>query len=173
MKNFKICLLIGIIFFIIILLFLFFAPKELSKEQLAVSRLRDIHVGLRQYESEYGEFPNSLTDLLNSNILYEQINYEEFIKNTHYLYFDNKKNSSFIFHNAPGYSSPLDKNSKIWFYYPLEDGKAIVGFEGVTVGYLKQKDLNSKSVDKQSAQNKAKDQHKPTPSTNPSNPQTQ
>lgn len=111
---------------------------HLTEDQLAVKRMRDIHQALCIYKDTYGDFPPALKNLESTHILYEQIDYSNYMKNVRYIYWDNKKNLSYDFTRAQGYSSPEPQHMKVWFYYPLNDGKAVVGFgPTVTVGVLK------------------------------------
>jgi hypothetical protein len=123
---------------------------NLSEEQLAVKRMRDIHMGLCIYKDEYGVFPPSLKNLESTYILYKEIDYSEYIKNTRYIYFNDKENLSYDFTSAPRYSSPEPTYMKVWFYYPLKDGNSVVAFgPAVTVGYLHKAKEGEKKVEQE------------------------
>lgn len=147
MKKKIFIIIVGVLLVLAIGLFVIFQPKKLSKKQLAIKRLRDIHMSLCLYKDEYGAFPSSLIELKTNDILYKKINYDKYIKNTHYIYYNDYENSSYLFHNAQNFPSPISENAKIWFYYPLEDGENIVGFaSGITVGVLEK--VHKRKVEK-------------------------
>jgi hypothetical protein len=140
MKKNILFFVFGVLFLVIILFYLFLQPKELTEELLTLNRLRDIQSALFAYDRDCGQMVYSLKELSDSNRLYKEINYNEYLKKIHYVYYNNEENLSYIFHNAPGYDSPYDKNFKIWFYYPFKDGKTFLGtVDGVSLGYLQKK----------------------------------